>query len=366
MLKAGVESLSGLALDDVRVHYNSPRPAQMQASAYTQGTDIYVAPGQERHLPHEAWHVIQQKQGRVHPTMQMKGIKINEEDKLEGEAETMGPKTLWIASHHGFSTRGASFHLSLDGNFSFQPRLSYPSPSFIDGHHSILQFAKTKNSGKPGPRSITSPITHSGHYFFGWLLDLADLWARGKVYDSIALYLAVFGRTDKHGPGWAPRAEEVVRFILNHPEVLPVLITALSGITAYLGIPPVPILSSFYSVASGIASSYGTLFSRGASSDLIGGSLLSYVPGASYFPEWLTTGLARRLGKSVINRVLTALSSIGGGSAVSLISRVMHGYSVTAGAKPAKGESMPYPKEAFGGFFGKEGYFPLERLHIIP
>src|SRR5262249_40161102 len=48
-LKAGVESLSGLAMDDVRVHYNSPKPAAVQAHAYTQGADIHVAPGQEKH-----------------------------------------------------------------------------------------------------------------------------------------------------------------------------------------------------------------------------------------------------------------------------------------------------------------------------
>jgi len=62
--KAGVESLSGHSLDDVTVHYNSAKPAQLQAHAYAQGTDIHVAPGQEQHLPHEAWHVVQQKQGR--------------------------------------------------------------------------------------------------------------------------------------------------------------------------------------------------------------------------------------------------------------------------------------------------------------
>lgn len=43
-LKAGIEDLSGFAMDDVRVHYNSPEPATVQALAYTQGTDIYVAP----------------------------------------------------------------------------------------------------------------------------------------------------------------------------------------------------------------------------------------------------------------------------------------------------------------------------------
>jgi len=71
-LKAGVEHLSGISLDNVRVHTNSSQPAQLNALAYTQGTDIHVAPGQEQHLPHEAWHVAQQAQGRVQPTRQMK------------------------------------------------------------------------------------------------------------------------------------------------------------------------------------------------------------------------------------------------------------------------------------------------------
>ncbi|MBU7581350.1 MAG: DUF4157 domain-containing protein [Nostoc sp. TH1S01] len=93
-LKAGVENLSGYSLDNVRVHYNSPKPAQLQALAYTQGTDIHVAPGQEQHLPHEAWHVVQQMQGRVKPTMQMKGLQINENEALEREADEMGREAL--------------------------------------------------------------------------------------------------------------------------------------------------------------------------------------------------------------------------------------------------------------------------------
>jgi hypothetical protein len=92
-LKSGVESLSGYAMDDVKVHYNSAQPAQLNALAYAQGTDIHVAPGQERHLPHEAWHVAQQKQGRVQPTMQMKeGVPVNDDAGLEHEADVMGAK----------------------------------------------------------------------------------------------------------------------------------------------------------------------------------------------------------------------------------------------------------------------------------
>lgn len=94
-LKSGVENLSGHSLDDVKVHYNSSQPASLQAHAYAQGTDIHVAPGQEKHLPHEAWHVVQQKEGRVQPTKQLKGTtNINDDAGLEKEADVMGAKAL--------------------------------------------------------------------------------------------------------------------------------------------------------------------------------------------------------------------------------------------------------------------------------
>lgn len=92
-LKSGIESLSGLSMDNVKVHYNSAKPAQLNALAYAQGTDIHVGPGQEKHLPHEAWHVVQQAQGRVKPTMQMKdGQPVNNDKNLEAEADVMGEK----------------------------------------------------------------------------------------------------------------------------------------------------------------------------------------------------------------------------------------------------------------------------------
>lgn len=95
-LKLGIENLSGYSMDDVKVHYNSDKPAQLQAHAYAQGTDIHLAQGQKKHLPHEAWHVVQQKQGRV-PTMQMKGtMNINDDAELEKEADVMGAKAFQL------------------------------------------------------------------------------------------------------------------------------------------------------------------------------------------------------------------------------------------------------------------------------
>ncbi|MBO7551139.1 MAG: DUF4157 domain-containing protein [Fibrobacter sp.] len=93
-LKSGIESLSGFSMDDVRVHYNSSKPATVQALAYTQGTDIHVAPGQEKHLPHEAWHVAQQMAGRVSPTTNINGMPVNDNAVLEHEADVMGEKAV--------------------------------------------------------------------------------------------------------------------------------------------------------------------------------------------------------------------------------------------------------------------------------
>ena len=107
-LKAGIESLSGFSMDDVRVHYNSSKPATVQALAYTQGTDIHVAPGQEKHLPHEAWHVAQQMAGRVSPTTNINGMPVNDNAALEHEANVMGAKAMQMKSDESKTVQRAT------------------------------------------------------------------------------------------------------------------------------------------------------------------------------------------------------------------------------------------------------------------
>ena len=92
-LKTGIENLSGYSMNDVKVHYNSEKRAQLNALAYAQGTDIHVALGQEKHLPHEAWHIVQQKRGRVQPTAQLQGVDVNGNERLEKEADKYGKLT---------------------------------------------------------------------------------------------------------------------------------------------------------------------------------------------------------------------------------------------------------------------------------
>lgn len=98
-LRHGIEALSGLSMDQVRVHADSPEPARLGALAFAQGTDIHLGPGQQQHLPHEAWHVVQQLQGRVKPTLQLRAaVPGNDDAALEREADVMGQRALQLAA----------------------------------------------------------------------------------------------------------------------------------------------------------------------------------------------------------------------------------------------------------------------------
>lgn len=92
-LKSNIEALSGISMNSVKVHYNSTEPASMDALGYAQGDNIHLAPGQEQHLPHELWHVVQQSQGRASASgASINGDLINTDPGLEREAATMGER----------------------------------------------------------------------------------------------------------------------------------------------------------------------------------------------------------------------------------------------------------------------------------
>lgn len=92
-LKSGLEHLSGFSMERIKVHYNSVQPEQLNDVAFEQVTNIHLVPGQEKHLPHEAWHIVQQNQGRVKSAKQIvEGKASDESKKLENEADTMGNK----------------------------------------------------------------------------------------------------------------------------------------------------------------------------------------------------------------------------------------------------------------------------------
>ena len=138
-LKNGIEHLGGYDMSDVKVHYNSSKPAQLKAHAYAQGTDIHLGPGQEQHLPHEAWHVVQQKQGRVRATLQKKGsIDVNNDKELESEADRIG-------------------HLAATSPFSKQFDLrNVPIPKIV---HSGLGNVQQMNNLSDEPDEYSEEIT---------------------------------------------------------------------------------------------------------------------------------------------------------------------------------------------------------------
>jgi hypothetical protein len=97
-LVADIEKMSGADLRDVRVHYNSAMPARLGAQAYTDGNDIHLAPGQGHQVAHEAWHIVQQKGGRVSATGRSHiGLGVRDDAGLEREADVLGDKATDVA-----------------------------------------------------------------------------------------------------------------------------------------------------------------------------------------------------------------------------------------------------------------------------
>jgi hypothetical protein len=100
-LKSAVEGLSGVSLDDVRVRYGSSKPASVDAVAFTHGSRIEIAPGQERHIAHEAWHAVQQRQGRAQTRIRLREYGVDDDAGLEREADVMGARASALARRPG-------------------------------------------------------------------------------------------------------------------------------------------------------------------------------------------------------------------------------------------------------------------------
>ncbi|MBI9052312.1 MAG: DUF4157 domain-containing protein [Bacteroidales bacterium] len=99
-VRSKMENSFGTDFSGVNIHQNSEQASNMGALAYTQGNDIAFAEGQyqpesskgQELLGHELTHVVQQRQGRVKPTKQGKGLPVNDNPSLEKEADEMGAK----------------------------------------------------------------------------------------------------------------------------------------------------------------------------------------------------------------------------------------------------------------------------------
>ncbi|MCG8697893.1 MAG: DUF4157 domain-containing protein, partial [Bacteroidales bacterium] len=130
-LKMGFENISGYSMNDVRVHYNSYKPAQLQAHAYTQGTNVYIAPQQEKHLAHELGHVLQQKMDTVPTTNMLNGVPLNTDSRLEHQADMLGKKATELATFNHPLTGFNSYKNTSPGKQIIQRR-TYPVTDYKD------------------------------------------------------------------------------------------------------------------------------------------------------------------------------------------------------------------------------------------
>lgn len=197
-LKSGIEQLSGYSMDDVKVHYNSPKPAQLQAHAYAQGTDIHIASGQEKHLAHEAWHVVQQKQGRVRPTTQLKDrVSINDDEGLEREADVMGAVAL---------SKGRSFSNELMLNNASVQRKVVQRTLAVEASLDPLQdnlFSNLIVSGRPS--TLLGGSTQGNHTTpFAVFVSGIRNHVIGRTYQQAFNNILSIAKTDKEElPGMA-------------------------------------------------------------------------------------------------------------------------------------------------------------------
>ena len=142
-LKERMEQHTGLSLNDVRVHYHSDLPARLDALAYTQGNQVYIGAGQERHLPHELGHVVQQKLGKVRAdTRHESGVLMNTDAKLEREADEIGALQGALQGGLHERTNGNSY----DGDASVQRKIKPQSEELDNG--ALIGFVRGRMNKK--------------------------------------------------------------------------------------------------------------------------------------------------------------------------------------------------------------------------
>ena len=202
----------GFDLSHVTVHHNSPHPAALGAKAYTDGQTIHLAKGESHHLPHEAWHVVQQQQGKVRATGRLAGgVAVNSHEGLEGEATRMGQAAQQLA------VRGKA--ISAGGG---QNR---PSPPAILGPmEPVIQRKEEKGGGtsdsanfRPDYPDLLARIEDATGGLFGWGTDEEGLYKALQALQRNQTYINHLDKLyrDKHDEG----LEELLRYELDEEEL---------------------------------------------------------------------------------------------------------------------------------------------------
>lgn len=99
-IRPGLERSFGMDLGGVRVHPDSGEAQALGAHAFARGADLHFAPGRYDAtgdpflVAHEVAHVAQQAEGRVHATVQARGVSLNADPALEHEADRMAAEAV--------------------------------------------------------------------------------------------------------------------------------------------------------------------------------------------------------------------------------------------------------------------------------
>lgn len=178
-LASGIRALSGLDVSGVRVHHGSALPARFGAHAFARAPEIHVAPGQDHQLPHEAWHVVQQLQGRVPTTSSIAGARANLDAKLEREADVMGQRALSPATRmHSGAGAGA------ERSASSSPTMQLARNVGVNQSYATFGDAVTEaqgafgaNSGRIQVRLYLDAVNRQDNVNFSFNMSAQGRWA---------------------------------------------------------------------------------------------------------------------------------------------------------------------------------------------
>ncbi|MCC5946735.1 MAG: DUF4157 domain-containing protein [Bernardetiaceae bacterium] len=162
-----MESAFNTSFSDVKIHTNSSKASDIGAQAFTQGNNVHFAQAKfnpssqsgQQLIGHELSHVVQQREGRVKPTTQMKGVAINNDSSLEREADVQGAK----------AARGESVQRKTVSGSSSPTHIAQAKPIQMMTRHLVTTFGKTlgKTFGKTLGKTSGSTFGKTAGSTFG-------------------------------------------------------------------------------------------------------------------------------------------------------------------------------------------------------
>ncbi|MEM1207381.1 MAG: DUF4157 domain-containing protein [Acidobacteriota bacterium] len=153
-VQTNMETGLGADFSAVKLVTESDAASRLGANAFTQGDTVHFAPGKfsptsppgQELIGHELAHVVQQRQGRVRPTLEARGVPINADPSLEAEADRAGR----AAVRGGAAAEGpVSPTASVSGGMG---------PAVIQGDFAIAPTAANPVVAPLTPQQVTDAI----------------------------------------------------------------------------------------------------------------------------------------------------------------------------------------------------------------